>query len=151
MPKAILQPITNFNTRDGLFMLAALIALLLSFRVDQIQVNLTPSWRIPIQRDETTVRGKGNRQNVPLPGPLVSDLDGDGLNEIVVVDSRCGLRLFRVRNGVLFTKKVRERGRDRLGLVLVVDLGLRLRSRLRLVEETIIVSFNSHLTLDGVI
>ncbi len=144
MPKAILQPITNFTTRDGLFLLAALIALLLSLRMGQIQVNLTPLWRIPIQRDETTVRGKGNRQIVPLPGPLVSDLDGDGLNEIIVVDYRCRLSLFRVRNGVLLAEKVSER--DRLALVFMFVLGL----GLRLVEEMIVIC-SSHLTIGGII
>ncbi len=135
MPKAIVQPITNFTTRDGLFLLAALIALLLSLREGQIQVNLIPLWRIPIQRDETRVRGKGDRQISHLPGPLVSDLDGGGLNDIIVVDSKCGLRLFRVINGVLSAEKVRKR--DRLGLGLV--------------EEMIIVSCSSHFIVEGVI
>ncbi len=145
MPKAIVQLITNFTVRDGLFLLAALITLLLSLRDGRIQVNVVPLWRIAIQRDVTRVRGKGDdRQITPLPGPLVSDLDGDGLNEIIVVDYRCRLSLFRVRNGVLLAEKVSER--DRLALVFMFVLGL----GLRLVEEMIVIC-SSHLTIGGII
>ncbi len=108
MPKAIVQPISNFTARDGLCLLAALVALLISLREGQIQVNLIPLGRIPIRRDETRVRGKGGNTLIsPLPGPLVSDLDGDGLNEIIVVDSKCGLRLFHVIHGALVATEVR--------------------------------------------
>ncbi|KAG5190988.1 hypothetical protein JKP88DRAFT_296872 [Tribonema minus] len=88
------------RTRDGLVILVAFGATLTSLRSGG-DVTLTEIWRLdsPVHHRHHLQEQPGDYHVHAAPAPIIADVDGDGLNEVVHVDGSGWLQVLRSPSG----------------------------------------------------
>lgn len=87
----------DLRGRDAAILVAISVSIFLTLQDPAAVVTLSRQWslRVEVPDDELMPRNK----LLPVPAPLLTDLDGDGKNEMVVVDGHGLISLYSFRAG----------------------------------------------------